>query len=154
MLMDVAAVTDGLLPGFRVLAQRRGITVTATGDAVVRADGRALARAVANLLDNAVRHAPDGGHVSLEISQTSETTAITVADDGPGVPADQRDRMTQRFAQLDRARTGGAGLGLAIVASVAAAHGGRVDIADPPSGQGLSVTLHLPSVAPGSVVGQ
>ncbi len=61
--------------------------------------------------------------------------------------------MTQRFAQLDRAKSGGAGLGLAIVASVATAHQGRVEITDPPTGQGLSVTLHLPLVAQGSVVG-
>jgi heavy metal sensor kinase len=146
MLMDVAEVTDGLLPGFRVLAQRRGITVTRSGDAVVRADGRALARAVANLLDNAVRHAPDNGHVSLDISQRPDGTAISVTDDGPGVPAEERVRMTERFAQLDRTRNGGgAGLGLAIVASVAAAHHGRIDIAEPPSGHGLTVTLHLPA---------
>ncbi|WP_448613247.1 ATP-binding protein [Modestobacter sp. URMC 112] len=145
-LLDVAEVTDGLLPGFRTLAHRRGITVTSTGDAVVRADRRALARAVANLLDNAVRHAPDGGHVTLTISQRSDGTAISVTDDGPGVPAEDRARITQRFTQLDRARTGGgAGLGLAIVASVAAAHHGSVDIADPPAGRGLSVTLHLPA---------
>ena len=152
-LVDVAGVTDGLLPGFRTLAARRGITVTSSGDAVVRADGRALARAVANLLDNAVRHAPDGGRVALEITQRADGAAITVTDDGPGVPPAERDRMTQRFAQLDRAKSGGAGLGLAIVASVATAHQGRVEITDPPTGQGLSVTLHLPLVAQGSVVG-
>ncbi|SFK58237.1 ATP-binding protein [Geodermatophilus ruber] len=153
-LIDVAEVTDGLLPGFRVLAERRGITLTRTGDAVVRADGRALARAVANLLDNAVRHAPEGGHVALAVEQGAASTAITVTDDGPGVAPEERARLTQRFTQIDRARGagGGAGLGLAIVASVAAAHGGRVDLAEAPSGRGLAVTLHLPVASPGSVV--
>jgi signal transduction histidine kinase len=145
MLVDVAEATDGLLPGFRALANRRGITLTRTGDAVVRADGRALARALANLLDNAIRHAPDGGHVALTISQQPGSTAITVTDDGPGVPPEERERMTRRFAQLDPThRGGGAGLGLSIVASVAAAHSGRIEITEAPSGRGLSVTLHLP----------
>jgi heavy metal sensor kinase len=149
MLVDVAEATDGLLPGFRALAGRRGITLTRTGDAVVRADGRALARALANLLDNAIRHAPDGGHVSLTIGQRPDGTAISVTDDGPGVPPAERDRMVQRFAQLDRteAPTGGAGLGLAIVASVAAAHDGRIEVAEGPAGRGLSVTIHLPLAA-------
>jgi signal transduction histidine kinase len=152
MLVDVAEAVDGLLPGFRALAGRRGITVTRTGDAVVRADGRALARATANLLDNAVRHAPDGGHVALAIEQRPDGTAISVTDDGPGVPAEERDRMVQRFAQLDRTGTrgGGAGLGLAIVASVAAAHDGRVEVAEGAAGRGLTVTIHLPLATGGA----
>ena len=146
-LIDVAEVTDELLPRFRTLARRRGIALTSTGDAVVRADGRALARAVANLLDNAVRHAPDGGHVELAIDQLLDGIAISVTDDGPGVPPEERDRMTQRFAQLDRAKAAGgsAGLGLAIVAAVAAAHCGRVDLDEGPLGRGLRVTLCLPA---------
>lgn len=147
-LVDVAHVIDPLLPRFRRLAERRGITLLTTGDgdAVVQADARALGRAVANLLDNAVRHAPEGGTVTLEISRHPDGTAITVSDDGPGVPLEERDRMTQRFAQLDRSAgtTGGAGLGLAIVASVTAAHSGHLEIADADSGQGLAVTIELP----------
>ena len=146
MLIDVAEATDGLLPGFRALAARRAITVTRTGDAVVRADGRALGRALANLVDNAIRHAPDGGHVALTISQGIDSTSISVTDDGPGVPPEERDRMVQRFAQLDRtqSRGGGAGLGLSIVSAVAAAHDGRIEITQGPSGRGLTVTIHLP----------
>jgi signal transduction histidine kinase len=147
-LVDVADVINPLLPGFRTLAQKRGVALLRKGDAdaVVRADARALGRAVANLLDNAVRHAPEGGTVTLEISRRPDGTAITVTDDGPGVPLEERDRMTQRFAQLDRTAgaTGGAGLGLAIVASVTAAHSGRLEIADADSGQGLAVTIELP----------
>jgi signal transduction histidine kinase len=150
-LVDLADIIDPLLPGFRTLAQKRGVTLSkkGEGDAVVRADARALGRAVANLLDNAVRHAAEGGTVTLEITQRPDGTAITVTDDGPGVPLDERERMTQRFVQLDRTAgsTGGAGLGLAIVASVTAAHSGRLEIADADSGQGLSVTIDLPQPA-------
>ena len=90
--------------------------------------------------------------MALVISQHADNTAITVTDDGPGVPPEERPRLTQRFAQLDRAKPGGAGLGLAIVASVAAAHEGWVEFADGPSGRGLSVTLHLPPSAAPSVL--
>jgi signal transduction histidine kinase len=148
-LVDVADVVDPLLPRFRTLAQKRGITLhkKGDGDAVVRADARALGRSVANLLDNAIRHAAQDGTVTLEITQRPDGTAITVTDDGPGVPPEERDRITQRFTQLDRTAvpTGGAGLGLAIVASVTAVHGGRVTIADAESGQGLAVTIQLPN---------
>jgi signal transduction histidine kinase len=146
-LVDVAQVADELLPGFRALAGRRRISLSRTGDAGVRADPRALARAVANLLDNAIRHAPDGGTVTLDVDQRSDGTAITVTDDGPGAPPEERDRMIQRFAQGDPGRRGGAGLGLAIVASVAAAHDGSLELADAPSGRGLAVTIRLPTAS-------
>jgi heavy metal sensor kinase len=149
-LIDASALVDELTPGLRTLAVRRGITLTRTGDAVVRADRRALSRAVANLLDNAVRHAPDGSEVTVTVRQDPGGTAITVTDAGPGIPPGERQRLTERFTQLERGHSGGgaAGLGLAIVASVVAAHGGRLEIDDGPSGRGLAVTLRLPSPAP------
>ena len=148
-LVDVRELIGGLLPGFRTLAGRRRITVIGSGDAVVRADPRALSRAVANLLDNAVRHAPDGGRVTWDVGRRDGWATITVTDDGPGVPSEARARMTRRFTQLDRTGTptGGAGLGLAIVTSVAAAHGGRVEFADATAGGGLSATILLPADA-------
>jgi signal transduction histidine kinase len=151
--MDVSALVDELTPGFRTLAVRRGITLTRSGDAVVRADRRALSRALANLLDNAIRHTPDDSEVTVTVRQDPGGTAITVTDAGPGIPPEERQRLTQRFTQLDRGRTtsGAAGLGLAIVASVVAAHGGRLEIADGPSGRGLAVTLLLPSPEEASV---
>jgi signal transduction histidine kinase len=150
-LVDVSQVVDELMPRFRVLAGRRGITLTRTGDAVAHADRRALSRALANLLDNAVRHSAENSEVSVTVTQEPAGTAITVTDAGPGIPPEERQRLTQRFTQLDRGRAGGgaAGLGLAIVASVAAAHGGRFEMADGPSGKGLAVTLRLPSAGPG-----
>jgi len=152
-LMDVSALVDELTPGFRTLAVRRGITLTRSGDAVVRADRRALSRALANLLGNAIRHTPDGSEVTVTVRQDPDGTAITVTDAGPGIPLEERQRLTQRFTQLDRGRTasGAAGLGLAIVASVVAAHGGRLEIDDGPSGRGLAVTLPLPSPEEASV---
>jgi heavy metal sensor kinase len=149
--VDVATLVDELIPGFRTLAAPRGITLTRNGDAAVLADRRALSRALANLLDNAVRHTPENSEVAVTVTQEAGGTAITVTDAGPGIPPQERQRLTQRFTQLDRGRSNGgaAGLGLAIVASVVAVHGGRLEIADGPSDTGLAVTLRLPSVAQG-----
>jgi signal transduction histidine kinase len=146
-LVDVAEIADALLPRFSFLARRRGVTLARRGDAAVRADGRALSRALSNLLDNAIRHARPGGHVDLEIAQSRTGVSLTVTDDGPGVDAAYVQRATERFAQLDPSRSegGGAGLGLAMVASIAAAHEGTVQLTTPPSGNGLAVTLRLPA---------
>ena len=100
----------------------------AEGAAVVRGDAAGVERAVANLVDNALRHTPDGGSVTVEVRGTGPRSAeIAVRDTGPGVPPDRLPRLFDRFSRVDDARheRGGAGLGLAIVAAVAQAHGGR-----------------------------
>jgi signal transduction histidine kinase len=90
-----------------------------------------LVRAVRNLLDNALRHARS--RVSVSLSEDDNTVTLVVADDGPGIPAEQRDYVFERFARVDGARTsddGGTGLGLAITRDVIVAHGGSIAIAD------------------------
>ena len=146
-LVDIADVVDAMLPRFTVLARRRDVTLTRRGDAVVRADRRALGRALSNLLDNAIRHARPGGLVELEIAQTRTGVTVTVTDDGPGFDPANHQLVTERFAQLDSggSEVGGAGLGLAMVASIAVAHEGALELATPPSGSGLAVTLQLPA---------
>jgi signal transduction histidine kinase len=146
-LVDVAAIVDAMLPRFSVLARRRDVTLTRSGDAAVHADRRALGRAVSNLMDNAIRHARPGGSVHLQIAEGPTSVSVTVTDDGPGVDAAYRRHATERFAQLDPGRpdAGGAGLGLAMVASIAAAHDGTLEFATPPTGTGLAVTLQLPA---------
>ncbi len=145
-LVDVAEVVDGLLPRFSVLARGQDVALTRRGDAAVRADRRALARALSNLIDNAIRHAPSGGHVALEIEQTGTSVRVTITDDGPGFDPAYHQLVTDRFVQLDSG-VGGAGLGLAMVASIAAAHEGTLELATPPTGYGLAVTLQLPAPA-------
>jgi signal transduction histidine kinase len=149
-LVDVAEIVDALLPRFCVLAQRRDVTLTRRGDAAVHADPRALGRALSNLVDNAVRHARSGGRVELEIAQDSTSVSVTVLDDGPGVEPPNREHATERFAQLGPTRpdSGGAGLGLAMVASIAAAHAGTLELSTPPTGDGFAVTLRLPAPTP------
>jgi signal transduction histidine kinase len=99
-------------------------------------------RVVRNLLDNADAHADSTIRVALQ--ETATTITLRVSDDGPGVPADARDRIFERFARLDDARSsehGGAGLGLAIVREVVVAHGGTVTVDEPP---GATFTVTLP----------
>lgn len=149
-LVDVAEIVDALLPRFSVLAQRRNVSLTRRGDAAVHADPRALGRALSNLVDNAVRHARPGGRVELDIAQDRNSVSVTVVDDGLGVDPSNRERATERFAQLGPTRSdaGGAGLGLAMVASIAAAHAGTLELSTPPTGDGFAVTLRLPAPTP------
>jgi signal transduction histidine kinase len=110
----------------------------------VSGDPDGLGRVLANLLDNAVRHAESA--VRVEVTGVDGRVALVVADDGPGVPAAERDRVFDRFTRLDEARgraSGGVGLGLAIVRELVRAHAGVVTLAD---GQpGLRVVVSLPA---------
>jgi signal transduction histidine kinase len=110
----------------------------------VTGDSMLLEQLVRNLLDNAVSHAAREVHVSL--SHSDGVAVLTVDDDGPGVPPDRRHEVFERFTRLDIARDrdhGGAGLGLAIVADIARAHEGQVDVGDAPLG-GARFRVRLP----------
>jgi signal transduction histidine kinase len=101
----------------------------------VPGDAGQLARALGNLVDNAARYAVEAVHVGLSLR--GDVVRVTVDDDGPGVPADARDRVFERFARLDDGRArdqGGTGLGLAVVRSIAARHRGLVWVEDSPLG--------------------
>lgn len=107
-------------------------------------DPEAISRMARNLLENAARHA--SSRVTLEVGSQDATAVLTVSDDGPGIAPAERTRVFERFVRLDsdRARSGGgAGLGLAIVAEVVAAHGGTITVDDRPGG-GTRMTVALP----------
>jgi signal transduction histidine kinase len=128
----------------RRLTTRNDVTIDTHAVSGAQLDGNAdqLVRVVRNLLDNAARHARSQVAVSLEESATHVT--LRVVDDGPGIPDGDRERVFERFARLDDARDrdgGGAGLGLAIVHDVVAAHGGSVSVENAP---GAAFTVVLP----------
>jgi signal transduction histidine kinase len=107
----------------------------------------AVGRVVANLLDNAVRHA--ASRVRVTVAEEGTYRLVTVSDDGPGIPAAERERVFDRFTRLDDARArdaGGSGLGLAIVRELVRRHGGTVTLSD--ASPGLRVDVRLPA-APG-----
>ncbi|HEY9307728.1 MAG TPA: ATP-binding protein [Microbacterium sp.] len=113
----------------------------------VRGDVRLLGRLVRNLADNAARHARSA--VAIGVLESDGQVLLTVDDDGPGVPAAERERIFERFVRLDEARArdaGGSGLGLAIVRAIAEAEGGSVVVEDSPLG-GARFTVVLPAAS-------
>jgi signal transduction histidine kinase len=113
----------------------------------VAIDRERLARAVSNLIANAVAHCGPEGRVEVSAGDRGDRVEIHVDDDGPGVPAAERQRVFDRFARLDSARSsdsGGSGLGLAIVSAIAQAHGGEASCSDSRLG-GARITISLPA---------
>lgn len=106
-----------------------------------------LATAVRNLLDNAVRHTPEGGRISVEVGRGESRAVITVTDTGEGIPTRDIERVFERFYRVDSARsrgTGGTGLGLSIARHIAESHGGSVSVQSQ-LGSGSTFTLRLPA---------
>jgi two-component system sensor histidine kinase QseC len=97
-----------------------------------------------NLLENAFRHVPAGGHVELSITRDGDEAVIEVVDDGPGIPHERRASMFTRFQRGLDTRGEGYGLGLSIVQRAAEVHGATIDLLDAESGPGLRVVVTLP----------
>ena len=109
----------------------------------VSGDAELLTHAIANLLDNALRHTPDEARITVRTGISDGYPYLVVADDGPGVPEAQRAAVLERFYRLERSRTtSGTGLGLAIAAAIAARHGARLELLD--AAPGLAVRLVFP----------
>ena len=130
----------------RVLAAVRGITITvdAAPDIQARGDEGLLRQLVMNLLENAVRHTPDGGAVQVSARATHSSAELIVEDNGPGVPDADRDRIFERFVRLaPPGSEGGAGLGLPLARWIAEQHGGTLRVDSQP-GSGGRFVVHLP----------
>jgi heavy metal sensor kinase len=133
----------------RVLAAAKGVAVelAAAESSAFTGDEDLLRRLVANLLDNAVRHAPSGTAVRVDLERRDAGYAISVSDRGPGVPRDMREQIFRRFYRGDAtAADGGAGLGLALARWIASVHGGDVTLADS-SAAGTTFTAELPDLS-------
>jgi signal transduction histidine kinase len=124
----------------------RTLTCRAEPDLALNGDRELIAQALINLLDNAQTHTPRGTHITIAATGDAAHVRLGVADNGPGVVPEDRERITRRFARLDSSRaTPGHGLGLNLVVAVAHVHGGDVVIDD--NQPGLRVTLILPRIA-------
>ena len=138
--LDVAGLLDAEA---RRLSRVGGIEVVATTtEAVASIDRHLVERALRNLTENAVRHAYS--RVELAVSIDAATVVVDVIDDGPGVPAHDRERIFDRFVRLDESRardSGGTGLGLPIARRIAVAHRGDLVLLDTPSGAHFRLTL-------------
>jgi signal transduction histidine kinase len=115
--------------------------------AVVNADADRLGQVLTNLLDNALRHTPPGGRVTIAAAVGPDDVRLTVADSGEGIAPEHLPHLFERFYRVDAARDrahGGAGVGLAIVRAIVHAHGGTVTAASDGPGQGATFTVTLP----------
>ena len=136
------------------LAEERGVSITAVGDldVVIEADAHHLSRALGNLLTNALWYSPPGGTVEVAVSRAGAVTEIAVTDAGGGIRHEDLPRVFDTGWRADGARAehGGAGLGLAIVRGIGAAHAGTVDVRNVPGGSRFA--LHLPIDPPGAAL--
>jgi signal transduction histidine kinase len=106
----------------------------------VQGDRHLLSQALANLIDNAVKYAPESGRIDVTLTAGPDGARITVADNGPGIPPESRGKVLDRFFRLDASRsTPGSGLGLSLVAAVAQLHDAKLLLDD--NQPGLRVTL-------------
>ncbi len=149
--VDLAALLEDVADLYRPLAEERGLNLgiyrsgfdEAGAATVIRGDRNLLFQALSNLLDNAVKYSRAGGVIDLSLAAGRGEADFTVADRGPGIPEEQRDRVLERFFRMETSRsTKGSGLGLSLVAAVARLHGGRLVLAD--NAPGLRARLALP----------
>ena len=147
--INLVELTQSRCEGLSTLAVPRRVVlqVKAQGQAIVMGDGDRLSQVLDNLLDNAIRHAPDGSTVTVNIQQEENEISCAVSDRGSGIPAQHLPLIFERFYRVDSSRarhTGGTGLGLAIVHSLISAQGGRITI-DSVEGLGTTITFWLPT---------
>jgi two-component system OmpR family sensor kinase len=121
--------------------------VAAAAAASVSADADALRTLLRNLIDNAVRYSGEGGRVDVAVEAAGGGARLTVSDNGPGIAADERARVLDRFYRPAGSTLPGSGLGLAIVKTIAQAHGASVTLAEGLEGRGLAVTVSFPPAA-------
>jgi two-component system OmpR family sensor kinase len=130
-------------------ARKIDLGISASQPAYVLGDSDALHTLVRNLVDNAVRYTPIGGTVDVSVQDSDEPGTIygavlRVVDTGPGIPADERQRVFDRFYRPPGTSPPGSGLGMAIVKAIADAHGATVALNSGPNTQGLAVTVSFP----------
>jgi two-component system sensor histidine kinase ChvG len=151
-LVDIGRLIENLLPHWEERAGQRGVHIVfarpRAGSAVVSADEARLARAIDNLVDNAISFSPPGGLVEIAAAEAGEQVSLTVEDEGPGVPADKREAIFQRFHSIrpdGEAFGRHSGLGLAIVRATVDGHGGSVVVEDRHGGRsGARFVVRLP----------
>jgi heavy metal sensor kinase len=154
--VDLAALAAATVGHLEDLAadKEQEVRLEGTGPVEVSGDWLVLRQAAINVLDNAIKYSPTGTSIRVAVGGSADRAWITFADQGPGIPAEERDRIFERFYRVDKARSraqGGTGLGLSLARWGVEAHGGRIEVASEP-GLGSTFTIVLPvRGAPASV---
>jgi signal transduction histidine kinase len=142
--VNLSSIATEVVELFDAAAEDKGTHLDAVvhKQVLVTGDRDLLFDAVANLVDNAIKHGREEGRVTVEVAENG-AAIISVADDGPGIPANERQNIFKRFYRLERSRrTPGNGLGLSLVAAVARLHGASIEMAD--NAPGLEFRLRFP----------
>jgi signal transduction histidine kinase len=143
-LVNIGDLARTVVERFSALAAGQDVSLTSSGEGQVMGDPKLIERALTNLVDNALRHSPNGGTVEIEVGQHEVGAVLTVRDSGPGAPDSALETMFDRYTRAGP-RTGAAGLGLSIVAAVARSHDGSVQARNRPKG-GLEITVEFHGV--------
>ena len=144
--VELTGVAAAAVDAARVKAPDRTVTFAPLPPVVVTGDDNRLRQVIDNLLTNAINHTPAGTPIDVGVRTDGTTALVTVADQGPGIAAEDRDHIFEPFHRADPSRaraTGGVGLGLAIVSAIATAHGGTVGVDSTP-GSGATFWVRLP----------
>lgn len=149
---DLGSVVVNAAERLRPQAERLGVGFTVRSSAelpMVWIDSDRIQQVVINLVHNAVKFTPPGGHVSVTVEQRGDEIVVSVADTGMGITPGALPRLFERFYKADKARAGGGtGLGLAIAKHLVQAHGGRIWVESPGEGRGATFTFVIPVMAP------
>ncbi len=131
--VDLALLVADVIDNYEPLAEDAAVDLIAetTDGLVIRADPGLMLEAIANLVQNAIKFTPAGGRIVVSVVETPAGPMVSVADTGPGIPEDERDRVFDRFYRGDKSRSvPGSGLGLSLVASIAKLHGFKIVLRD------------------------
>ena len=150
--VDLSRLARDVVGSLVILAEERTqrIVVDAPDGVFVTADRLVLREAITNIVDNAIKYSPPGTAISIRVGVEREEAVLTVADEGPGIPAEHRERIFDRFFRIDEARSrdrGGTGLGLAIAKWAVDVNGGRITVGDS-TPRGATFRVSLPADRP------
>ncbi len=151
---DLGDIVSAEVRDLESAAAARGITLscTAHGDTALLGVREGLAVLARNLIQNAVKFSPPGSTVTIDLQRQDDVVSLCVADQGPGIAAEQRDRVFERFYRINKSGSGGIGLGLAMVKWVAAQHGARIVLEDN-TPTGLKARVFFKSSGPSPATG-
>ncbi|MCW1969724.1 MAG: cell wall metabolism sensor histidine kinase WalK [Anaerolineae bacterium] len=158
--LDMGAILEDIERSANIMsAGRHEIRINVCGDLVVRGDEDRMKQVLLNLVDNAIKHTPNDGRITIAADcvmgpdKNQQQVKLSVSDSGPGIPAADLPYVFDRFYRVDKSRSrelGGAGLGLAIVRSIVEAHGGHIDV-ESVLGEGTTFNVWLPAYEPNLV---